>query len=66
MRPEIRIGRRRKVTWEDIRQKIVNTEMILWDLLLHTSYILAIICMMVSLCCTYKSLCIAINITLIS
>ena len=47
-RPEIRTGHRRRVTWEDIRQKIVNTGMMLWDLLLRTSYILAIICMMVS------------------
>ena len=41
--------KRRRITWQDLREKIVQGVTITWSFLLYTSYVPAIICMMVSL-----------------
>lgn len=45
------LRRKRAVTWEGTKRKVMQGAIVVWDLLLSTSYVLAIICMMVSGLC---------------
>ena len=40
--------KRRRVTWQDLKERMVQGVGIMWSFLLYTSYVPAIICMMVS------------------
>ena len=46
--PEVVLRHKRIVTWEGVKRRVVQGAIVVWDLLLSTSYVLAIICMMVS------------------
>ena len=41
--------KKRRITWQDLRERMVQGVTIMWSFLLYTSYVPAIICMMVSL-----------------
>lgn len=46
--------KKRRITWQDLRERMVQSVAIVWSFLLYTSYVPAIICMMVSIfMCVY-------------